>query len=528
MKKTIGFISIVMACLMSESSFAALMLSDAFNSLVTRQQAGVYSTQTRGYMTGGMISVHFPNESVQLISMTPPSLTVGCNGISLFKGAFSYISGSEFTDLLQSISEAALGYSFQLALRTLCPVCSTVLSDLQAVAQFANKMALDSCHFAKGLVNTAIESNDTLSEWVNGEGANAQSNQGASSDYFAGLSDLTGDISKAFDAIGNEIDAISDPHAKMQRAQSTPIGNLTWKMLSGLADVQKYFIQSLVGTVVRDAALTDDGRKRDPQNQPFPPTLTMEDLTSILMYGVSTIDNQQYYLLECGDKQTWNLNMCTEVKKVKIMDSQFVKKASSDGDPVSEKDMVYYGFFGLSYALLFQATFNVQQSKPLGTAQTITLPAEIYGTTVKYDARFTQDEIEAFISLAPIPLVQAINVGAIMPDVATALVNNVADLVARHYAVAYIQDNLTLKDSDNSSTGTLGLGEQQYRELLRALGQLNTDAQRKLATVLDSAQFSKTWTAQVHEIQTLIYQQVLESGLSDSFAYGAGLVGITS
>ncbi|MFX5809117.1 conjugal transfer protein TraH, partial [Acinetobacter baumannii] len=74
----------------------------------------------------------------------------------LYMGGFSYVNKEQFVAMLKNIGSNALGYGFKLALQNLCPTCDNVMQALQAVSQQVNRLNIDSCEAAKGIVNAAL------------------------------------------------------------------------------------------------------------------------------------------------------------------------------------------------------------------------------------------------------------------------------------------------------------------------------------------------------------------------------------
>ncbi len=86
--------------------------------------------------------------------------------------------------MLRNIGSNALGYGFKLAIRNLCPTCDNVMQALQATAKlYANRLNMDSCEAAKGIVNAAVP--DT---WTRGK-QNAAKNFGVDTNIFENITD---------------------------------------------------------------------------------------------------------------------------------------------------------------------------------------------------------------------------------------------------------------------------------------------------------------------------------------------------
>ena len=109
-----------------------------------------YKGQTmNGYSAGGFYS-RAPVKNYQLMSMTPPSLNIGCGGIDLTAGSFSFINKAAITALFQNIG-TSLSYAFLLAIKSSMPEMASLFEYLQDVANKVNGMNVNSCKMAEGI-----------------------------------------------------------------------------------------------------------------------------------------------------------------------------------------------------------------------------------------------------------------------------------------------------------------------------------------------------------------------------------------
>lgn len=519
-------IALLIMGLFSYHSIFAIDLADAFHVLTSSTRQGVYHAQVRGYMTAGGYNVHFPASSVQLITMSPPTYSGGCDGIDLFLGGMSYISGEQFVNLLKGIAANTMGYSFSLALRTLCPVCSTVVSDLQRAAQAANKLAIDQCQFSMGMVESLTDNQARFK--ADHEGAMAGSHSGQFSDFLSGLSAVSNDAEKSLDALSRAINKINDMGQRDQAAQASQYGSSTWKLLNGLTFSQKVFIQSVAGTTARYPYPLE--HPKTIVVEPIAASMNTKQLAELFMYGVRAINpnNSELVVNSCANTDdrgnifsSRGENICEIVVKRKIKQTRWYRETQANVHSLSMTD---YGFFGLTYALLSQALANIAASKPLGSPEQISLPQSIYGHQVPISAAFTESEISGFISLAPVPLYRALNIAAVYPSMAEALVHNIAQLVAAHYAATYIKDNLlNITESGNAQSGLRGLSFSQLQTIRTALNTMHTTLSQEVQLLLTEMQATEVWTNQVNQVQSLLYAQTLKNGLDENVNFSANL-----
>lgn len=503
-------------------------LGDAFTYLVSHTDAGSYNSQVKGYVTGGALNISFPSGSVTLISITPPDYEAGCGGISMFLGGLAYISGSEFTAMLKNIATAALGYAFNLALRTLCPVCSTILSDLQKAAQLASELAMNQCRISMGLVNK-IADQTGLNRYIQGAAAQTDAHDGkGGSSFLSDFEDYGNDIAKGWGKIQSFIDGLQGDLAKEQQSAKQPVGNTVWKALPDTNAVQRIFIQSLIGTTF--VSPPKEGNKG--YIQPLTPSITAVQLSNMFVFGAKATVNQNLKLTECADP---NINIvanptidqqCHPVKH-RVLDSYWYQngKASSIGG-VSLTD---YGFFGATYALLMQASANNAADTALGSTVTVPLPESVYGTAIKVNAHFTKEQIVAFLSTAPIPLYQAVNMASWNQSASEVLLESISELVSSQYTLAYIQHSiLDTSLVGNNHVGTIGGNPQIYRQIRDALQNINKQITQISASVIQNFEIEQSWTSELHNLQKMMYEQSIKSGMAGNFAFAASMQGASN
>ncbi len=130
-------------------------LFDKINAQGNVSNPAILQGQTMNLYTGGSLFMRMPKRTYNLASTTPPSWNAGCGGIDLFMGGFSFINKEQYVAMLRNIGSNAVGYGFKLAIQNLCPTCDNVMQALQATAQQVNRLNIDSCEAAKGIVNAA-------------------------------------------------------------------------------------------------------------------------------------------------------------------------------------------------------------------------------------------------------------------------------------------------------------------------------------------------------------------------------------
>ena len=231
--------------LWSPSAYAGLQqqLDDLVNSLGVMSATtapGTYEGQTRGYVTGGSMSLRFPQNNLNLVSINLPKVRAGCQGIDFFLGSFSYINADQLIAKLKAIGMASLGYAFQLALEAISPQISGIIKHLEDVTERINNMNLSSCQAAKALVDATGLPDMIRSSQVS-RCTSSRSVSGASADYTQALSDCVSD--PASGAVGDTED----------QSQGKQPHNYLWEALNNLSGLDQHsreLILSALGTVV--------------------------------------------------------------------------------------------------------------------------------------------------------------------------------------------------------------------------------------------------------------------------------------
>jgi conjugative transfer pilus assembly protein TraH len=102
--------------------------------------------------SGGGVSWRVANKSYQPFNVQPPSLKAGCGGIDAYLGSYSFINKDEFVNALRNVGQAAVGYFFELALKSLAPEIAATLDVMNELATRVNQFGMNSCQEAQKLV----------------------------------------------------------------------------------------------------------------------------------------------------------------------------------------------------------------------------------------------------------------------------------------------------------------------------------------------------------------------------------------
>ena len=162
----------------------------------TETSPGYFEGEKRGYATGGSISARWGMSNDHLFSVQAPRFKVGCGGIDLFMGGFSFLNVNYLVQKFQKILQAAPAMAFDLALSTLCQQCSNIMKSLEALANELNGLQMNDCHDAKVL------SAKLVSPFTDNPKIKAEAQQDFSLE--TGLTDIYNDIQQAVKSSGGQ------------------------------------------------------------------------------------------------------------------------------------------------------------------------------------------------------------------------------------------------------------------------------------------------------------------------------------
>jgi hypothetical protein len=268
------------------------------------------------------------------------------------------------------------------------------------------------------------------------------------------------------------------------------------------------------------------------------PTLSADELANLLVYGADANTNQNVHLLGCTQYSSNAKDFCEKVEEVPVKNSFWAK--SSRGKTFGGVDLFEYGYYGAVYALLMQAIYAAEVNQELGYSQgfSLQLPAQ-YGTVTLKPA-FSKGQIIGFLNSSPLPLYQAINIAGWSlsggADVAKQMISNVALLVAKQFAYSFIEhDVLDLTNANNTglksdgttgtNTGSSGVNKKIYADLKNSLAHIRTQIKMDTASISSDFTFQQSWIGQLHQVQSQLYSQAVQSGIAGNMAFTNKLMG---
>lgn len=243
-------------------------VSENANATAPRADIG----QEGGYFTGGSIVVRAPQDTLQPLRMTAPSVRAGCGGIDIYTGGFGFVDSEQLVAMMRAIASNATGYAFQLALETVCPTCAEQMDKLNSLAQEINSQNINSCQAAQEIVGGLWPQHTTAQETI-------CATTGTRTGQFADWVSARHNCGSA----GNP--ATLDDEAERQSITNT---NIAWEALknapvfsSSNGRSEAEFIMTLTGTVVIGEPSGDDG----PTYQYRGPQARDEQIVGALLNG---------------------------------------------------------------------------------------------------------------------------------------------------------------------------------------------------------------------------------------------------
>ncbi len=511
---------------------------------VSVTQPGNYNTEARSAFVAGGFTVHFPTDNFQLFNITPPSFNAGCSGISMFFGGFSFISGAQFSALVQNIMQAAIGYAIQLAIQTLCPACEAVLQVLQKAAQMANSLGNNTCRLAKSIVNEGASmlgissSGDDVGK-IAGSIENGAPNECAQDTASTGngsgfLSSLNSGVcqfaASAVSGIENMLQQV--PGAGSTEAQDRSkvfLGNTTYQALTKMGYTSNEDIEVLMTLLGTTIVGEPSGGSQDPTS-PLPPLgvewgKELKPLTFMYLCGTSqnavsqypaaygfclsyltgmpgggsgswpAMNNYQVYVCN-GTNGSLNLqspdNACTNVISVPISEAMGGAGTQAAWSAASQD-----GFLALVESTLTTAVTDVANGTPL------------------------QQNAIQLIQNVPFPLYQVINLAAVYPDIAQNLISNASvsiGLMLTQHLIMTVLSNLS--QGSTQAQHTVG-----FSNIIRTVEGIKVAQQAETADELRANDLELQMMHEVRQVNRLIQSQVMEEGLMGNQAYATDIMG---
>ena len=259
---------------------------------ITAPQA--ISSQSVVGFSGGGLAWRVPNKNFQPFQISPPSLKMGCGGIDAYLGSYSMVNKDEFVQALRNFGQAAVGYFFELALRTMAPEIAVTLDVINDLASRANALTMNNCAAAKAAVGSLVSGPffDEMKE----KAANRARALGDAVDNFTANEYFKTNFGETVEknyrrSFGK--DAGSVTRADQGKFEPVRVNVLRWAIdhadsTGSMSDDEKDIVMSLIGPsiIIKDAPTADAPGEKNFADDSKGPTLTFEDLLGINPTGV--------------------------------------------------------------------------------------------------------------------------------------------------------------------------------------------------------------------------------------------------
>ena len=495
----------------------AIDLNNAFNSLVANgnmnaaiNKPGHFQSGARHIFSAGGVDVRMPRTQVSLFSITPPSISAGCGGVSAYFGGFSFISGEQIQALVKNIAQGAVGFVIHLAIKTLCPMCEAVIELMQKLAQAAAKMSMDSCAIGEQLGQMigdkmGLKPPPDFARNVCGQDITAPSSNN-SDDFLGTLDGICKSVEGAFKKIQEGIMGKPEGPARTDEAMKKAhvFGNQTWQALKALGyrpfggegnlgqRADMVLLLNLMGTTINGFHDNNpDGTAKLGEWQK--PMLSADDSFKLLMCGAADRGDIDYPYGEDYCSQFWG-NGALKIWTCDEFD-QCLK--------LQEIDLNASGI-STGVGLLFK-THTALKKGVIAVATNTELPTSTIG----------------LIQAVPLPLYQAINVGAVYPSAALQLVDAMTVMVSQLIAKSYLDQIL------KGVTSTVAPSQIDPRliarvsDLMATFIGLNNDRIKQMTSSLTMMELVNS---QISDLNKAIQREVLTYDLIGAQAFSTGLM----
>ena len=564
------------------TNVSAMDLGQAFgsltgtNTMTSTQAAMVYKSAARTSVDIGGVEMRVPRSSVNLFSITPPSLSVGCSGISAHFGGFSYISGQQIQQFISHIEQGIPGAVLQLAIKLLCPQCEAVLQAMEKLAQDAAKMAMDSCHVSTAIANNVLGATGNFIDPAAGNSAQnfcAQQQAGTNSQSDSLEGELSSACSTANSALGtlagwmNNLGSGgpgSNPvgggnnsaQLKASLSKEGLIGNVTWNALgvmgwcpkdpnnasgSGPANCDtgalhtKLMLMNLLGTTINNAVTASNSTSSSttsgsgtttsssntiPQNtnqQVYPPTNTVKNLYDMFM---------------CGTVSTAGQGVTTAIthSMADVCNKFWVAEGASGS---SSSPWSFYDCDNNDYQqclVLKRVAFNDPNSTAVtGTGFVFQVTSLLqYGVSqVASGKPFDWNDpkaqqLAALLATAPYPLYQAINAAAVYPAAAADLIDSMGLTTAELMTYTVIEDMLSVVGRTPGAEQSIN--PKTMKNIYDALEQVRTENVATAKTIADQVSLQEAISREIVQINQTIQRQVMSGDFLGNDRFATALV----
>lgn len=551
--------SILFLTMLTAQAAQADALGNAFNDLLgsvdtATTSGGVFAGKTQTTISGGGVDIHFsPQRSVSLVSITPPSLSAGCGGISAFFGGMSYINGAEIQQLLQNIAQGVTAGLFMAAMGAICPQCEQWIAKAQDWLQKASALAINGCQMgmsiAQDMANKVQEARGqnclNLASATNTASDTFEAKQSTCKDQSATATYLQSVWSSAFGADASSTNASTVNKCVMLK-NVVGAGNSTWAALDQTRVWQNYpyvgiLLMSLTGTNAPE--VKNSSGKTTPNVGWVAPTISPAQFVSVYMCGTNpnlwpetsaidslpggteakptggnkllsvytSLQHQCKRMLGTANSAPVQLLGCSSGSNNGTVGTDYLsgdEVSGGTGCPIPTK---------ITLSQLDSITFPGTQGIPIGTNGfyyyvLATLAEGI--DEISNNKPLTADVI-ALVNISPFPLYKALNVAAVYPGVAQAIVADNVQALGTLLSLAFLQHQLSqIRKLTNGKPICMPKGLlKAYRA---AEQELTDEISKRYAKINQLYDHEQMIISQVKDVNKAILNNIYASGLASA------------
>ncbi len=255
---------------------AANVMEGIFKGMVASTDPASVRTASRVGAVGGSFSYRQPQVNTNLVNVSFPKASVGCNGIDIFLGSFSMINGDQLVQIGRGIAQGSAVYAFNTAVSAICADCAAIIANIQDKLAALNKFAKDSCNAAYEFLQNGLGTPQEFTEKIGlGGGAVDSMVSGIFPDFGSTMSQPASEVNKKNYA--KDPDAFKEKYAGnivYQGFMSIDNGNMN---VGGVTELTGYKlaeqIMSLTGTLI----VSWDSNGENSAITPIPPTMKAAD-----------------------------------------------------------------------------------------------------------------------------------------------------------------------------------------------------------------------------------------------------------
>lgn len=255
---------------------AANVMEGIFKGMVASTDPASVRTASRVGAVGGSFSYRQPQVNTNLVNVSFPKASVGCNGIDIFLGSFSMINGDQLVQIGRGIAQGSAVYAFNTAVSAICADCAAIIANIQDKLAALNKFAKDSCNATYEFLQNGLGTPQEFTEKIGlGGGAVDSMVSGIFPDFGSTMSQPASEVNKKNYA--KDPDAFKEKYAGnivYQGFMSIDNGNMN---VGGVTELTGYKlaeqIMSLTGTLI----VSWDSNGENSAITPIPPTMKAAD-----------------------------------------------------------------------------------------------------------------------------------------------------------------------------------------------------------------------------------------------------------